>query len=291
MPSVLLLGCGQLGIGVAQLLLASGWVVYGVRRQPPVNDTSGVQWLKHDFSSPEVIEQVGQVDYILYTPSPDKRNRDSYHYLYHTVLLPMLRAAQQSHQLKLWLQVSSTSVYGVDAGQWVDESTPVAPSSETAKAIALAEQDVSDYLLSRSCILRFSGIYGGGRNYFLRKIARSEPLRLHHYSNRIHQEDCVGLIAHLFFSHQAGRSLWPIYLGTDQEPINEWAIGAWMASKMQLKQPPIDSKLGLTGKRCRSEGLKQLGYRLKYPSYQSGYGEQIQQMCAQADWFSRLTRS
>ena len=62
--------------------------------------------------------------------------------------------------------ISTSGVYGDCAGQWVDETQPVAPISDRAKRRVYAENVLMDFCHSYPTsyvILRVGGIYGPGR--------------------------------------------------------------------------------------------------------------------------------
>lgn len=299
-PSILLLACGDLGMALAGKLLQAGWSVTGLRRTPPSTSDIGAQslpgmrWLGADLTNWQAEGLIEAYDYIVYTPSPSGRTLEAYEALYGNVLnrlLPLLKTSQAnaSEKLKLWLQISSTSVYGQNAGEWVDELSPTAPERPSAQWICRAEQQLQDTLQSRACILRFSGIYGQRRHYLLRRVVRGDVLRAQHFTNRIHQADCVGLMAATLLSHAQGGALAPVYVGTDKTPVSEWHIGAWLANRMKLPVPPRSEDKHLTGKRCQSRYTDNLPYAFKYPTYELGYGAQIEGlMTDSSDWLAPL---
>lgn len=297
-PRALLLACGDLGMSLAEYLLKAGWSVTGLRRNPPsavlAPQLRGMQWLTADLLHWQAEQIIGTYDYIVYTPSPAGRVLSAYESLYGSALNRLLSALQAPErktkgQLKLWLQISSTSIYGQNQGGWVDELSPVSPERPSAQWILRAEQQLQNVLGKRSCILRFSGIYGQQRHYLLRRVARQEPLRGQHFTNRIHQRDCVGLMAAILMSHAQGNHIEPVYVGTDKTPVSEWHIGAWLANRMGVPVPPRIEDKHLTGKRCQSRYTDNLPYRFQYPTYELGYGAQINRLMADSpDWLAPL---
>ena len=65
--------------------------------------------------------------------------------------------AQSGQQPPLFM--SSTGVYA--QGEWIDETSETAPTSESGKALLQAESLI-DSLPSQTTVLRCSGIYGKG---------------------------------------------------------------------------------------------------------------------------------
>lgn len=296
-PRVLLLACGGLGTALGQRLKARGWSVTAIRRNPPANSPSnlspatsdGLNWIRADLADGVDAEHLLAADYIVYTPSPSGRALAAYEQLYGTSLSPMLSTVCESPRLKLWLQISSTSVYGQEEGEWVDEYSVAESQSPSAQWIRHAERALLNTLAQRAAVLRFSGIYGGHRQYLLRRVAQGKALRAQHFTNRIHEEDCVGLMESILLTHAQGAPVAPIYVGTDRSPVSEWHIGAWLANQMGVPVPPrIDGK-PITGKRCVSRCTDKLPYVFKYPTYELGYGAQIKElMMESSDWLAQL---
>ena len=113
-----------------------------------------------------------------------------------TALLNTL--ASLNTQPRLIVFVSSTSVYGQKDASWVNEDSPAEPVSYSGKRLLEAEQLLLDSPHT-ICNVRFSGIYGPGRQRLIRQVIEGhgtakEPLL---YSNRIHADDCAGVLAHL----------------------------------------------------------------------------------------------
>jgi nucleoside-diphosphate-sugar epimerase len=288
-PRLLLLACGSLGSALGEQMTQLGWSVTGIRRNPPHNiSLNGFRWLQDDLTSSSWRRELLAHEYVVYTPSPAGRAVDAYELLYRTALVSMLKTLASDNVLKLWLQVSSTSVYGQVEGEWVDELSVAQPHSPSAQLIRQAESRLQDKLDVRACVLRFSGIYGGDRQYLLRRVAQGKALRTQHFTNRIHQADCVGLMAAILNAHAVGDAVAPLYVGTDKTPVTEWHIGAWLANQLGVPTPRQE-KGPLSGKRCVSRFVDDLPYAFKYPSYESGYGAQIDELRTQSsDWLAPL---
>ena len=109
-----------------------------------------------------------------------------------------------------------------------------------------------------------------------------------HYTNRIHRDDCVGVLRHLMQLEAPE----PLYLGVDCEPADEAAVLRWLAGVLGAPEPRVaaagapvgrksrgsqrsaqraEGERGPTGKRCRNDRLLASGYRFLYPSFRDGY--------------------
>ncbi|TAL01009.1 MAG: SDR family NAD(P)-dependent oxidoreductase, partial [Porticoccaceae bacterium] len=133
MANLLLVGCGDLGAGLAARLVASGHRVTALKRTPPAAPLAGVTYRFADLTQPHTLADLGgsfaQVFVIL---APGARDAAAYQALYGAGV-DHLRARLAGGSVGHWFFVSSTSVYGQDAGEWVDEDTPAAPTAGTAK--------------------------------------------------------------------------------------------------------------------------------------------------------------
>jgi len=72
--------------------------------------------------------------------------------------------------------VSSTSVYGQNRGEWVDEDSETRPTSDGARWLVAAEERIWE-ANEANCVVRFSGIYGPGRDWLLRRLIQGEPIQ------------------------------------------------------------------------------------------------------------------
>ncbi len=95
------------------------------------------------------------------------------------------------------LYISTSGVYGDCNGEWVDETSPVAPSTQRAKRRAYAEQSLIRFCQKVDCafiILRVGGIYGAERLPLRRlqdiKVVCPDEAP---YSNRIHVSDLANI--------------------------------------------------------------------------------------------------
>jgi hypothetical protein len=115
----------------------------------------------------------------------------------------------------------------------------------------------------------------------LRTATRGDPIQHHppYYTNRIHQQDCAGVLAFLFKQRLAGQRLEQCYLASDDDPAPLWDVVTWLAERMHCPPPPVK----ITGddaamnKRCDNRRLKALGYQFRYLSYRKGYLEMLGQ--------------
>lgn len=270
MERVLVIGCGAIGTQLAHKLSGQGHLVTGLRRNPPV-PAGAIDYIAADITSLADVASIGaDFDYVFFILSADGRTEESYRAIYEAGLQNMLDKFNRQR----WFFVSSTGVYGQSQGEWIDEKSLAQSDNLTSQLIRQAEQQVMA-LNPLNVVVRFSGIYGPGREYLL-KMARQQPSVQQHppyFTNQIHQQDCVGILAFLFEQCLAGMALEQCYLASDDEPAPMWEVMSWLAGQMRCPGPvikPADVK-PVQNKRCSNERLKGLGYRFFYPSYKNGY--------------------
>lgn len=212
-------------------------------------------------------------DVVVITLTPDEFNDEAYRRTYvrgMEVLVAALREA--SRPPKRVLFVSSTSVYGQRDGGWVDEASPTEPTGYAGQRLLEAESLLLDSGLP-GCVVRFSGIYGPGRERLIGQVQAGEGCAREPvvYTNRIHAEDCAGVLAHLI---RYEGPLAPVYLATDCEPVPLWEVKRWLAAEMglpeeHLREASVNARRG--SKRCSNRLLLETGYRFLYPTFREGY--------------------
>ncbi|HVH19757.1 MAG TPA: NAD-dependent epimerase/dehydratase family protein, partial [Myxococcota bacterium] len=217
MAKVLIAGCGYVGSALGAALVADGDVVFGLRRRV-VSLPAGVQPIEADLAVAKTLRDLPpRLDFVVYAASPGGADDALYRTAYVEGVGRLLDAlAAQGQNPKRIFLLSSTSVYGQDRGDWVDETSPTQPLDFRGKRILEAEG-----LLGASgqaaTIVRLGGIYGPQRISMIERVrsgraivARGGP----RYTNRIHRDDCAGALRHLMrLPAPEG-----VYLGVDCEP-------------------------------------------------------------------------
>jgi nucleoside-diphosphate-sugar epimerase len=271
MAKILIVGCGAIGSELAGVLSAQGHDVTGLKRRPPLSVPSPIRYFAADISSSVGLSGLdSDFTQAFFIVSPDGRDEQSYRAVYETGLDNLLARLPQTP----WLMVSSTSVYGQCQGEWVDEDSAAEPAHITGRLIRQAEQKLTA-LSPANIVVRFSGIYGPGRESLLR-LAMQAPATQQtppYFTNRIHQQDCVAVLSFLLEQRLAGKALAQCYLASDDDPAPMWEVMTWLADRLYCPPPVVKAVEADTGmnKRCRNARLKALGYRFRYPSYQDGY--------------------
>ena len=181
-----------------------------------------------------------------------------------------------------WIGYLSTiGVYGDHDGAWIDESAAPAADSERSRERVAAETAWSEVAREAGvplAILRLSGIYGPGRNAFV-KLAEGKARRMvkpGQVFNRIHVADIAGAIEHLSHHRLGG-----VFNVTDDEPAPPQDVIEHAANLAGLPVPPdmpfqADTLSPMArsfwgeNKRVSNAALKEAGYPLAYPTYREG---------------------
>jgi len=174
--------------------------------------------------------------------------------------------------------LSTVGVYGNHDGRWVNETAPcrtILPRNRKRIEVEKGWQHFAEKHNIPLAILRLAGIYGPGRNAFI-KLQQGKAHRIikpGQVFNRIHTADITGVIKHLADRKQNG-----IFNVCDNEPAPPQDVIAFAAGLMGIEPPPeipfeksgfnpmIHSFYG-DNKRVSNELLLKTGYHPVYPDY------------------------
>lgn len=274
-PSVLIVGCGDVGGRLARQLLVAGWSVSGLRRNISALP-EGVTGIAADLEQgvcPATWPSVGP-DYLVYCVAASQHDEAGYRSAYVDGLRNVLGwLAGHGQAPRRLLFVSSSSVYAQQNGEWIDESAETAPKEYSGRVMLEAERLALDSGIPAS-VVRLTGIYGPGREWLLSqvrqgyRVTEEPPL----YGNRIHAEDAAGLLAHLLQADQAGRTLDEVYIGVDDAPAPLAEVVAWLREYMGVTEWSEQQRVRRTGsKRCSNARARAFGWTPAFPSYREGY--------------------
>lgn len=281
---VLLIGFGDVALRLAGLLPRDTFECHGLRRHtehlpPPIH---GIAW---DLNCSEgLAERIAGFDIVVITVVPNSRDAVGYQQAWAENTKNIVAGLETGpSKPKLVLFASSTSVYGQNQGEWVDEQSPTEPENFRGRAVLQGERLLRDSSLDE-CIVRFSGIYGPGRERLLKQVRNGEHSERDatNYSNRIHADDCAGVLSHLIQRKLAGETIKNVYLASDCEPVPLAEVKDRLAEQMGLAEPVSspesavqqDEAKPLRGnKRCSNKRLLASGYEFRYPSFREGYSE------------------
>jgi nucleoside-diphosphate-sugar epimerase len=307
---LLLLGFGDIAKRLASHLQKKGFGDYeitGIRRS--VDSYAGVRVRQVDASDNAAMLAVTRenFDVIVITMTPDEMSDSGYQRAYVEPVQTLITALQKNTlSPQLIIFVSSSSVYGQHNNEWVNECSETCPTSFSGRRLLEAEKLLMNSPYTSS-IVRFSGIYGVGRQRLIEQVrvgnvAKKVPVT---YSNRIHSDDCAGVIAHIMARHKQAQNIDTLYLATDCQPSALADVKHWLGVQLGLvsdhftsesidvgsvnsntvdsntvdfnaeDSKPVSFKIGAKtlrgGKRCSNERLLASGYQFLYPTFKEGY--------------------
>ncbi|MDH4584067.1 SDR family oxidoreductase [Pseudomonas sp. BN415] len=273
--SLLIAGCGDVGSRLAQQMLQVGWTVHGLRRQvaalPP-----GVLPVAGDLEQAECPADwpKGPLDYLVYCVAATQHDEAGYRAAYVDGLRHVLAwLAERGQMPRRLLFVSSSGVYAQRDGEWIDETSPAEAEGYSGRVMREAERLAMDSGIP-STLVRLTGIYGPGREWLLKQVRMgyrvvSEPPL---YANRIHVDDCAGLLAHLLKADAGGVALEDCYIGVDDAPAPLHEVVGWLRERMGVTEWAEESTVRRSGsKRCSNARARALGWVPRYASFREGY--------------------
>jgi dTDP-4-dehydrorhamnose reductase len=290
--SIAIVGFGDLGEPLSDVLRASQWRCFGLRRNA-LAVPAGVEGLAIDLQHAPSLRVLADIrpDVVMIALTPTERSAEGYVRGFSNSMRAIVEGLA-GHQPQQAFFVSSTRVYAEAAGGWVDESATLARDDPFAGAIIRAEDALLE-ALPGALVLRAAGLYGNVPGHLLKRVAAGrltprQPLR---FGNRVHRDDVAGFIAHTM-SHMAERTIAlqgpepgvafqdPTHVFAqrvinlvDQAPVPLQETEAWLCAQLGQSYIPDNGDPGAppSGKRVRSTGLAASDYSLQYPDYRAGY--------------------
>lgn len=276
----LIFGCGYLGQRVAAAWLAQGATVQAVTRSPE----RAAQWrdeglrpLVADVCEPATLTALPDVDTVLYAVGFDRASGRSQR----DVTVKGLRHVLERVTCRRFLFISSSSVYGQAAGEWVDETSPCVPTQPGGECALAAERLVRQTFPTQANVLRLSGIYGPQRLLSrIDTLRAGTPLsaRADAWLNLIHVDDAVQAVLACEVRGQPGKT----YLISDDRPVPRGEYYAHLAKLIDAPSPTFDESQpaqrgsGGLNKRCRNRRLhEELGVTLRYATYIEGLAASV----------------
>jgi nucleoside-diphosphate-sugar epimerase len=266
MKHLLCFGFGFTAEHLAKILPGDEWRISGTART-----VDGVQHIKavgvEGFAFERLDEIPADITHILCSIAPDEYGCPA----------ALKFRSQLQRPLKWTAYLSTTGVYGNHDGGWVNEDTPLTPSSARARRRVLAEQQWQEF---GAHIFRLPGIYGPGRSQLdsVKDGTARRIIKPNQIFSRIHVEDIASILAASIAKPHAYR----IYNVADDEPSPPQDVVAYAAQLLGVAPPPeikfeeanlspmarsfYDDSKRVSNARIKSE----LGITLKYPNFRVG---------------------
>lgn len=271
--TLLSFGHGYSAAALANLLIPAGWRVIGTTRKPEKLDRLRATGVEPVLWSDDLSEHITNANHLLISSGPDAEGD------------PTLRRYEDQISARAaefdWVgYLSTTGVYGDHQGGWVDEDTPLNPSTRRGQLRVEAEtawRAIPDLPLH---IFRLAGIYGPGRGPFakVRNGTARRIIKEGQVFSRIHVDDIAQVLAASIDRPNPGAA----YNLCDNDPAPPEDVIAHAAELLGLPVPeavdfdtaemtPMARSFYAESKRVRNDRIKkELGVKLHYPDYRTG---------------------
>jgi len=280
--TLLSFGHGYSARELTKHLLPQGWRVIGTTRTSEKADelaASGVEpliWPDSDMSA-----AIEAADHILISAGPDEDGDPTLNLLRNQII-------QKSSKFMWAGYLSTTGVYGDFDGAWVDEMTPLNPTTKRGQLRKAAEEDWSSVAGLPLHIFRLAGIYGPRRGPFakVRNGTARRVIKEGQVFSRIHVED----IAQILWASIQLPNPGAAYNMCDDDPAPPQDVIAYAANLLRMPVPPATAfedvdftpmarSFYAENKKVRNDRIKtELGVELIHPTYREGLQSLLDQM-------------
>lgn len=268
---MLSIGHGYSAGALGRQLLADGWMVYGTTRS--VDKAASLQaqgitpivWPDTDLTP-----FITQASHVLTSVAPNA-NGDA--------VLAAHGDDLRNGSFEWVGYLSTTGVYGDHDGGWVDEETPLNPTTKRGEMRRDAEAAWAALKLPLH-IFRLAGIYGPNRGPFAKVRAGTARriMKSGQVFSRIHVDDIAQVLAASIDSPRSGA----IYNLCDDDPAPPEDVIGYAAKLLGMPMPvaegfetadmtPMARSFYAENKKVRNDLIKsELGISLKFPDYRVG---------------------
>lgn len=277
----LIIGCGYLGCRVADSWIAQGDQVHALTRsadRAAELSRRGICPIIGDLCELESLPDLPAVETVLFAVGYDKASGRSRQQVQLMGLQNVLERVAGANRV---VYISSSSVYGQSAGEWVDETSDCQPVQPGGISCLEAERWLLSAIpgsrrIAQANVLRLSGIYGPNR-----LLSRIDMLRAGvalagtgtEWLNLIHVDDATAAVIACERRGIGGQT----YLVSDDLPISRAEYYGLLASLVEAPPPRFDPTSSLSrgsggiNKRCSNRRLREeLQVALQFPTISAG---------------------
>ena len=260
MEQISILGCGWLGLPLAEHLIQKGFLVKGSTTSP--NRVGELESKEIEAFIIELSPEEVSGDYegflknsktLIIDIPPKLRGENPVSFV--EKMKTFIQKAVLNSSVENVLFISSTSVYGEEAIT-ITEETPEKPETLSGKELLETEHFLQQQTAFKTTILRFGGLIGGSRNPAKSLSGKSNIVNPEAPINLIHQDDCIRIITAIieqgFWGEKLNAST-PFHSTRKEYYVSK-------AKKLGLLLPEFEEN-DATGKVIDSSKLiKELGY-------------------------------
>jgi nucleoside-diphosphate-sugar epimerase len=268
--TLLSLGHGYSARALAHRLIPQGWRIIGTTRSAAQADALRAEGVEPLVWPADLTKALARSTHLLSSIAPDAMGDPA---------LRLYRSQIAAAPLRWAGYLSTTGVYGDHRGGWVDETTPLTPTTQRGAQRVQAEAEWQSLGLSLH-IFRLAGIYGPGRGPFekVRDGTARLILKPGQVFSRIHVDDIAQVLEASIRHPDPGA----IYNVCDDDPAPPEDVIGHAAMLLGLPLPPAiaygDAEMTqmarsfyAESKRVRNDRMKRdLGIKLLHPDYRAG---------------------
>ena len=261
MTTISILGCGWLGLPLAEALVAKQFVVKGSttsKNKLQILEKAGVQSFLISLSNIEIdgdiVAFLADADILIVDIPPSARETTNAQF---SEKIKLLIPYIEKSKIKKVIFISSISVYA-DAKQLVTEETEPDPASENGRQLVIAEQLLQQSESFDTAIIRLGGLIGANRHPVKYLAGKQQIPNPDAPINLIHQQDCIGILIAVIDNSMFGKVFNAV---TPYHPSRK-EYYTQQAKLLDLTLPEFDTHNQSIGKIVAAEKINRLlGYK------------------------------
>ena len=266
---ILFIGYGKTSTRVAKQLFQQGHQITTIS-QSPKTDVYANHLIQdvHQLN----LTQIKPIDWVYILLSPSQSTVEGYQQTYVDTVAPIVHALKL-HPVQRIVVVSSTRVYGENAGECIDDESAIRPVDEQGRLLWKMEQLYQQAFPERCVVIRPTGIYGTSVARMIKLAESTKTYANMHWSNRIHIDDLAHFLAQLIHVEHPEKS----YICSNNQPIALHEIILWFQRQLNLPELVLQSQKQ-TGKRIYATRMKEMGFQLEHEDCFRDYKKLLAQM-------------
>ena len=259
---ILFIGYGKTSQRVAKHLFEQGHHISTISRSPKMDC-----YARHYIQDIHYLDltQLDPIDLVYVILAPSQSGIEAYQQTYVDSVEPIANALK-NHPVRRIIIVSSTRVYGENAGERIDDEAFIQPIDEQGHLLRKMELLWQSHYPHQSIIVRPAGIYGTSIARLKKLAEQTLTYPTIHFSNRIHIDDLAKFLALLAVIDVVESS----YIISNNNPLPMHEILSWFQQYLNLPQLQLLSEQ-VTGKRIYATRLPQTGFKFEHQSCFNDY--------------------
>ncbi|MCH7394416.1 NAD-dependent epimerase/dehydratase family protein [Acinetobacter dispersus] len=252
---ILFIGYGKTSQRVAKHLFEQGHHISTISRSEKT-DCYATHYIQdiHQLD----LSKLPPVDMVYVILAPALSGIAAYQQTYLDSVLPIVNALKV-HPVKRIVVVSSTRVYGENAGERINDESLIQPADEQGRILREMELLWQAHYPQQSIIVRPTGIYGTSIARLTKLAEQTLTYPKIHFSNRIHIDDLAKFLALLVNLSKVKQS----YIVTNNSPLPMHEILLWFQQQLNLPLLKLLSEQ-LAGKQIYATRLVETGFRFDH---------------------------